>query len=621
MILHALCRYYEILKENPDLPKPGYSSVPISFAVEISNEGLLEQIIDIRSTGKKPIPVSMIVPFEKSRSSDKSPFFLRDNLKYVFGIEKKQETRKQDSETILQNYQVTANSKDRFEAFKKFHHERFKDRNEPEIISFLKFLDSWKPDSYYDNPVISKNIELFDNNTNFIFRIGERYLHEQPFSQDIWADYFDDVPGEKQMFGQCLVTGKTERIVRRHNPINVDPKVKAPLISFNDPAFCSYGKDQGENAPVGKSSMIKYTTSLNYLLRSKSENKIRIGDTVIVFWAETKEDIGTLVNGLINNNPADEDFDTEQLIHDILIKVKTGQNLKDQFDLEQTNFFIIGLSSNKGRNIVQFWHQDSFGNFITNVARHHLDMEIGERGPRNISFFRLVLSTYPKQTSNKKRTKNEKPNDGTTSASSNKITHSIENALIRSILMNRPYPVQLFSSMIKRMKTPRKKSESIFNLDIPTGFIKAYLLRLRRAGLSSIDEGLITVSLNEESMNVPYRLGRLFSVFEMAQRSANPKIERTIQNSYFSSASSTPGVVFPILNKLNQHHLAKLKTDKPGLGIYYSKLIGDIVAPVDKFPMFLSLEDQGMFMLGYYHQSTYRKSGENEQQELEEDHE
>lgn len=485
MILQALCRYYDILSDNnPDLPRPGYSSVPISFVLEISDEGSLEGIIDQRTGGKKPKPISMNVPFKQSRSSDKTPFFLRDNLKYRFGIEKTQETDKQQKEDIVSKYRVTKNSKACFEAFKKFHHDLFNDNSMPEIISFLKFLDNWRPESFHDNPLVIRNLELFDNNTNFVFRIGEGYLHEKPFSQNVWMNYFNESSEENQIYGQCLVTGKIESIARRHNPINVDPKVKAPLVSFNDPAFCSYGREQGENAPVGKNSMVKYTIALNYLLRPKSENKIQIGDTVIVFWAETKENIGSLVTGLINNNSAtEEDFDTEQLINDILIKVKTGQNLKDKFDLEKTNFFIIGLSSNKGRNIVQFWYQDTFGNFITHIARHHLDMEIGNRGPRNISFFRLLLATLPHQKGNKSRTKKgDNQDSGFSESQLKKIPPLLEDTLIRAILTNRQYPIQMYTSIMKRVKIPRIDDEkSLSRPDyVQAGFIKAYLLRMSR---------------------------------------------------------------------------------------------------------------------------------------------
>jgi CRISPR-associated protein Csd1 len=144
------------------------------------------------------------------------------------------------------------------------------------------------------------------------------------------------------------------------------------------------------------------------------------------------------------------------------------------------------------------------------------------------------------------------------------------------------------------------------------GFIKACLIRLARTR-GNHEEDLITVSLNEESTSVPYRLGRLFAILESAQRIANPNVKRTIRDSYFASASSTPGWVFPVLLKLSQHHQSKIKSEKPGLGVNISKSIDEVMSSINRFPVNLSLEDQGMFMLGYYHQheSFFRKDGEN----------
>lgn len=175
-----------------------------------------------------------------------------------------------------------------------------------------------------------------------------------------------------------------------------------------------------------------------------------------------------------------------------------------------------------------------------------------------------------------------------------------------SILDNAPYPVTMFSAILNRVKVER-------SINYPkAAFIKAYLIRNARTRKNH-DEDLITVSLNEKNPNIPYRLGRLFAVMESAQRAANPTVKRTIRDSYFASASSTPAIVFPILMKLNQHHLSKINSEKPGLSVYLSNLIGEIVSSVDKIPAYLSLEDQGMFMLGYYHQRNFRKGEENDQ--------
>ena len=77
---------------------------------------------------------------------------------------------------------------------------------------------------------------------------------------------------------------------------------------------------------------------------------------------------------------------------------------------------------------------------------------------------------------------------------------------------------------------------------------------------------------------------------------------------YFSSASTTPSLVFPRLCRLSQHHLAKLDT---GHRIHREKQLGEVLnklsttpgAASPVFPRLLSLEDQGKFVLGYFHQT------------------
>lgn len=66
------------------------------------------------------------------------------------------------------------------------------------------------------------------------------------------------------------------------------------------------------------------------------------------------------------------------------------------------------------------------------------------------------------------------------------------------------------------------------------------------------------MSLNKNSTNIPYTLGRLFAVYEEVQERANPGINATIRDKYFNSAAATPAVIFPILDNLCQKHLRKL---------------------------------------------------------------
>lgn len=119
------------------------------------------------------------------------------------------------------------------------------------------------------------------------------------------------------------------------------------------------------------------------------------------------------------------------------------------------------------------------------------------------------------------------------------------------------------------------------------------------------------MELNEQSRYLPYVLGQLFSVLEAVQNAANPDITVTIKDTYFSSASSTPAVVFPRLLSLAQKHLRKLKSDK---SVYFDKQIGSLMEKIrEPYPARLSLPEQGAFQIGYYHQTQKRYTKKEEQ--------
>ena len=112
------------------------------------------------------------------------------------------------------------------------------------------------------------------------------------------------------------------------------------------------------------------------------------------------------------------------------------------------------------------------------------------------------------------------------------------------------------------------------------------------------------MELNENTSYQPYLLGRLFAVLEDLQQRANPGINATIRGRFFNSACATPAIVFPQLLKLAQAHLKKLDA---GPRIYYDRQIGEITGRFDTdYPARLDLRDQGIFQLGYYHQTQKR---------------
>jgi len=614
MIIQSLCRYYDILAkdEGAGISPPGYSKGNVSFALVLSPGGELSYIIDLRiDDNNKKRPRVMDVPQQGVRTVGIAPYVLCDNAKYVFGVEKlkrsdfEKKFMKSSGKNEPSDYKILAEtekevvlvnqrSRDSFEAFKNLHHRLFDSLDDPGIRALLNFLDTWNPEDFTRHPKIVEYMDELLGGGNCVFECDGIFLHKKPSVMEFWENHLTPEGDDTAFTAQCLVTGKTAPVARVHNKITGvvgAHTAGASLVTFNDVSFCSYGKEQSFNAPISESAMFKYTTALNYLL-AHQDYRIRIADTTVVFWAETSgtacEEIANLLfappdvfEGDTGGEGPDpervQDWGKIELIRDILDKVRSGRkiHLEDIGADPETNFYMLGLAPNNARLAVRFWHVDSFGNFVTKAARHHLDMEIvrGDRDPRYVSLYRLLRETVAQSADNKAP------------------APLLGGLVMRSILNGTPYPVQMYGVILSRVKVERSINS------VRAGFIKAYLLRLSRAGFTNLKEDLISVSLNKDNPNVPYRLGRLFAILEKAQADANRDVKSTISSKYFSSASTTPAVVFPVLLKLAQHHIAK-----SDWGFKSARDIEEALDGVDEFPAYLSLEEQGMFMLGYYHQ-------------------
>lgn len=182
--------------------------------------------------------------------------------------------------------------------------------------------------------------------------------------------------------------------------------------------------------------------------------------------------------------------------------------------------------------------------------------------------------------------------------------------MLNAILTGSPYPSTLFTQVEIRIRAEK---------DINRGkaaIIKAYLRRNvveQQRKNAHVYEEVLGVALNEsKTTDLPYRLGRLFAVLEALQLEAfkdnnnrDSKPNTTIKDQFFSSACATPAVAFPIIVDRAQKYLRKLKAkNKEGLARYYSGMMDDIIGNFEekRYPAHLSLEDQGIFQIGYYHQ-------------------
>lgn len=578
MILSTLNDYYLRLAEQDKVPVFGFSQEKISYALVLSAEGELVDVLDVRdNSGKKPLPKSLTVPQPEKRTAGIKSNFLWDKTSYVLGVSAKEGGR------ALQEHQ----------AFQELHRNCLDGETDYGLKALAAFLESWSPEQF-QAPLFSE--EMLD--ANVVFRVDgeQKYLHELPAAQLLRAKL---LAGAETNSGLCLVSGESLPLARLHPAIkgvNGAQSSGASIVSFNLESFGSYGKSQGANAPVSEVAAFAYTTVLNYLLRRDEHNRqrLQIGDASVVFWAlaDTPEQASNaeLVFADLLSPPSDDAQEAAKL-RTVLDAVAKGRPLRELgLDLDEgTQLFVLGLAPNASRLSIRFWQTGSLGVFARRLAEHFQDLHI-EPLPWKTepAIWRLLNATVP--------SRGVKPK-------AEDISPQLAGEMTRAVLTGSRYPRSLLANVIMRMRSDGDIS------GVRVALCKAVLTRDLRLGVKGINEE-VPVSLDKEASNPGYRLGRLFAVLENAQRNAlGTQVNATIRDRYYGAASATPTSIFPMLLRNTQNHLAKVRKEKPGLAHNLEREIGEIIDGLgSQFPRSLKLEDQGRFAIGYYHQSQARFS-------------
>lgn len=578
MILQALTELYEQLAAKGVLAGAGWSPVKVSYALYLNDAGEITQVASLKveqTKGKKTVlvPQSVSLPAPVKRTVGVAANFLCDNSSYMLGMDQKGKPER---------------TKECFNACKQLHQTILTDVDSPAARAVLAFFERWEPGEEQTCPALAEVMDDILAGANLIFRYAGSYLHEDPQIRQAWERYYNQSSGQGQEM-VCLVTGQRGPVESVHPAIkNVTGAQSsgAALVSFNAPAFCSYGKEQNYNAPTSQHAAFAYTAALNHLLADR-ERVCRIGDATVVFWAKSGE---TAYSDCFLDSLFDQErnYEPEEL-QAMMASLSKGEAVT--YDQNQLNpnmqFYVLGLSPNAARLSVRFFLQNSFGNLVANAKAHQERLEIVR--PSFDKFVTMPLWALLRETVNENsRDKAPAPN--------------LAGEVLRSILNNTPYPATLLQGVQLRIRAERRVTRG------RAAIIKAYYLKKPHP---EVPEEVLTVALNRESNNVPYTLGRLFSVLEAIQEAANPGINATIQDRYFNSASSTPARVFPTLLNLSQKHLKKLSG---GLRITYERQVTELLGKLpESFPAQFSLPQQGSFQLGYYHQTQarYEKREEN----------
>lgn len=397
-----------------------------------------------------------------------------------------------------------------------------------------------------------------------------------------------DVPRQRM---RCIASGQLVEPAATH------PKVSGlydvgglptgdALISFDKESLRSYGLEQSLNAAVGEAEAARYRAALDTLLR---ESGHRLAGAKVVHWFS--KDPGLDPNDLLSEGFSQEEVDAtiaqaepEAMRHarELLTAIQKGQRP----DLGECRYFMLTLSGNSGRVVVRDWDEGQFETLLANVLAWFDDLAIVHRegGRRaNPPKFWAVLGGLVRDLK--------------------EIPGPVSASLWRVAVHRLAIPHALMAQALNRARL------AVIQDEVPNharmGLLRAYHARK--------GDSAMTPELNEDHPAPAYHCGRLMAVLADLQYRALGDVGAGVVQRYYAAASSTPALVLGRLVRTAQFHLGKLEG---GLAHWYEQRLVAIWARIkDSIPRTLTLEEQSLFALGYYHQKAAPKASAKAQTE------
>lgn len=460
-------------------------------------------------------------------------------------------------------------------------------QTENEVEMILKFLSNADDLEICRNQLNEKEATSGDLAT---FRIGSQLLHESPALLQAWRD--KNLPMRvadvETSFGQCLVCGQSNgEIARLHEGVKIPGGFGGgiPIVSANKEAFLKYNLEH--TAPVCKTCMTSYVEGFRRLLHSRyisghtheavvPHNAPLSADTTAVYWANVESDLTEVLVDLMYS---------PQKVKDLLSSPHRGIRPSGT----QGRFFCLIVGGAEGRAMMHSVHTGTLDAVEANLKTYFDAITVEGANRQPLPLIRILLSTIAPDP----QRKGDRP---TKKEWEKRLQPGVIGKIWLSTLFGDPLPRSVLAGAVTRNKVERYVTDE-----------RAALLQL--FFVSHKQKEVPQMSLDTESKDAPYRLGRLLSAYEQLQysahqvRSPGSKLNRTLVDRCFGAASTRPGVVFAQLARLSQSHVGILRR----YGRAPDKNITEICDGFDgiSFPSMLTLEEQGRFALGYYHQRQF----------------
>ena len=551
--------------EHIALPPPMYQSTPVRYVIQLDADGNYINIVEL-ADGKNRSTVSFDTPY-CNRSSGVKPKLLVDNGEYTLGIAREKSdprrVREQHDAYVAQIFECAVATR------------------EPSVIAVAHFLRT------LDVAFISKEKPDFDPSGNITFKVNGFNPFEPESVHSYWAKKAA-AADESGLMMQCLVCGETRPPVERL-PIVIKgiPGGQArglTLISANAAAFESYGLTASLIAPTCEACGERFGNALNELLR-RPETHIIIPPLAYVFWLR---DPGADELGIQKNLMDPQPAEVQKLI------LAPWRGKRESTYLDATAFYAATLSASGARVVLRDWIETSVETARQNLARYFTLQQLQnlEGNPRYFPLHILLNATINRDTQ-------EKP------------VAQVGQALMHLALHGGQLPKSIMYKVVRRIRASRRVQPE------QAALIKMVLLSRQDTLITDSERGHDMTTTNEDCTDAAYLCGRLLAQLDYIQYKALGKVNATIIDRFYGTASTAPAVVFPRLIRGAQPHLATIrqKRVKPSAG-YLDYLDKELARLLDNLPpalpRILSLDEQGMFALGFYHQrARYISQGQN----------
>jgi len=597
MILQAL---YDLAQDERLVEDPDYEVKPVAWIVRVGKNGELLGIQGTRYTppaeGKKklkPLVKSFKLPKEPlGRSGTKAPpCFFYGNAKYVFGlpVEKATFTKADGLEKsgwfldLVRNCATSTGDEGAQAVASLLAHHRSQER-------FINLADVC-PDCTQS--------DLF----MFIYAPDvDVPVHLREKVREYWRAQRQPAVDSSNDSLRCLVTGQPAGEVGLFSLIKRVPggtAMGAALVSFNKPAFESYGLANNENAPVSRQAAEACATALNRLVHpaypkpsnpdeSLPRRNYRLGDdTAVCYWARGRsgEDFINALEPLLEANP-DEVGALYQSI---------WRGVAPRMD-DPSAFYALTITGTQGRAILRDWFESTVEKVAGNLTQHFSDLAIVRNTPKprdralppQIPMHVLIQSLAVR-------------------GERKEVPSHLASDMVHAALSGQPYPIAVLQKALERWRAEIGRTEwlDLERRDARAALIKAVLNRQRRAR-PHLQQNFkeVTEQMDPHNTNPGYLLGRLMAVMERMQQAALGDINASVIDRFFAGASATPRAVFPRLMKNLRHHARKAKDEDSTrkTARWLEGQVDAIMAQIVGFPPHLDLEQQGLFVLGYHHQ-------------------